>query len=721
VKFSQKFAMVALTLSILPLVVFWLISYNISRNSIEELTNSQLNIQTSSLSDKVAAYYNDFSRSLDSISKIDFVRQLVRSFERNISDLEEPIKALRKIYVELNTEEDKSKLTRLSSDFIMALEDQLGFDVYTLDDYNLFHTRYHETILNYRDVEGLEDIYFITREGDIAYTVNKDADFAQPVEAIGGVIKAIYDELKAQDVDETYTVFSDFAYYQPKNKYLAFYGMPLKAMAIDGYLIISKDVQQIQDMIDEAQQRNSDSNIYIVKKDGMLITNIQDNIRFTDSINASFITSNYGSERYESFENVDVIGAYDKVSTDMGFDKYVVMEIPTEIAFAPIDYLNRVNIIILLVVIVAALFTVIFFAKFLLSPLKKIQKSAENISNGDLSEILLIKKKDEFGLIGRLFEKLRVTFSDVIEKIKMQISNLNASADVVEATSSENLENSQKIKESMERIKGSTENMAASVEETSSSIEDVASGAKLITDSANELSCKTGEIVEKIDSSKTEINSMLSSVDKIQSLMGNNNKGIQDLSSKTASIKTITESIHTISEQTNLLALNAAIEAARAGDAGRGFAVVADEIRKLAEESSVAAGKIEKNIDVLVSDSSKVAKESNEVTNNVTEITNSIKQVAKSLEEVITSVSQISSMIENTTASAEEQGASLEQIEVAMSLVNRSVNDVVTDVSNIFSIIENQINISKKMGTLAENLNNSIDELEQYSKKFKLK
>jgi methyl-accepting chemotaxis protein len=37
------------------------------------------------------------------------------------------------------------------------------------------------------------------------------------------------------------------------------------------------------------------------------------------------------------------------------------------------------------------------------------------------------------------------------------------------------------------------------------------------------------------------------------------------------------------------LALNAAIEAARAREQGRGFAVVAEEVRKLAEQSEMAA------------------------------------------------------------------------------------------------------------------------------------
>ncbi|GAA3704767.1 methyl-accepting chemotaxis protein [Sphingomonas cynarae] len=89
------------------------------------------------------------------------------------------------------------------------------------------------------------------------------------------------------------------------------------------------------------------------------------------------------------------------------------------------------------------------------------------------------------------------------------------------------------------------------------------------------------------------------SVDRQASLSGDargistsGHAAVTTLSEHGVTIGGFTDTIAAIAAQTNLLALNATIEAARAGEVGRGFAVVAGEVKGLAQQASVATGRI---------------------------------------------------------------------------------------------------------------------------------
>ena len=159
--------------------------------------------------------------------------------------------------------------------------------------------------------------------------------------------------------------------------------------------------------------------------------------------------------------------------------------------------------------------------------------------------------------------------------------------------------------------------------------------------------------------------------DEMQELM----HSIGEINACSEQIRSIIQTIEDIAEQTNLLSLNAAIEAARAGEAGKGFAVVAEQVKKLAEESSQAAGETTKLIETTVSTVSRgieiaqtTVKTMDEVMAGAMSAVTKMEQVAASLRNDVNDMNQInenvtrvSEIVDNNSATSQETAAVSEE------------------------------------------------------------
>jgi methyl-accepting chemotaxis protein len=136
--------------------------------------------------------------------------------------------------------------------------------------------------------------------------------------------------------------------------------------------------------------------------------------------------------------------------------------------------------------------------------------------------------------------------------------------------------------------------------------------------------------------------------------------------------KRISEKIGVINDiafQTNILALNAAVEAARAGTEGRGFAVVASEVRKLAENSKLAADEIivlAKDgtllSEVAGNDSLNMVSELEKTSGLVKEITAASAEQANGVTQVNNAIQQLNNITQQNAAASEEMATSSEEL-----------------------------------------------------------
>jgi methyl-accepting chemotaxis protein WspA len=94
----------------------------------------------------------------------------------------------------------------------------------------------------------------------------------------------------------------------------------------------------------------------------------------------------------------------------------------------------------------------------------------------------------------------------------------------------------------------------------------------------------------------TNLNGIRSTIDGLTRSSATMASTFESITEKTANIDKVITTITKVANRTNMLSLNAAIEAEKAGERAGGFSVVALEMRRLADQTAVAALDIEKQI-----------------------------------------------------------------------------------------------------------------------------
>ncbi|MFN7251688.1 MAG: methyl-accepting chemotaxis protein [Anaerobacillus sp.] len=232
------------------------------------------------------------------------------------------------------------------------------------------------------------------------------------------------------------------------------------------------------------------------------------------------------------------------------------------------------------------------------------------------------------------------------------------------------------------------------INESVNNTSEVVTNVSSISKQMGNLSNKTRDITNEGNHHVSQLTSHMSEVNEVITAAS---QLMKELNNQTNQIGAILSSISEISNQTNLLALNAAIEAARAGEHGKGFAVVAAEVRKLAEGSQsstikiseiltdiqektsqvtkqivageqtvsasiLATEKTKNNFEVILANTSEVAKESE----NVQKMLTRLEEVSVAIGEEITAVSSVtqesSAQTEEILAHVKEQHHRIEEI-----------------------------------------------------------
>ncbi|MDV6250579.1 methyl-accepting chemotaxis protein [Vibrio sp. EA2] len=274
-------------------------------------------------------------------------------------------------------------------------------------------------------------------------------------------------------------------------------------------------------------------------------------------------------------------------------------------------------------------------------PLTKILNVLESLTEGDMTQRIDVRYKNEFSRVSGHINSLADSLHNILVKLNDASENLSSTATTNEQTSS-------LAQDQLNSQREQTANVATAMTEMSHSVQEVAQNAQ-----------SSLEMVQRVESASEEgrntMSGNISTINQLETRLHESVSAVSELQKMSGQIGSILDVIRNIAEQTNLLALNAAIEAARAGEQGRGFAVVADEVRVLASRTTESTTEIESMISNLQSSSQSA---SHVIQSCMHDMEVSVEQASKansSMEEIQALIIEISQMSTHISQAAAEQ------------------------------------------------------------------
>ena len=365
-----------------------------------------------------------------------------------------------------------------------------------------------------------------------------------------------------------------------------------------------------------------------------------------------------------------------------------------------------------------------FMIRSIVRPIKAITERVDVFSNldfrQDLSKRWLTTLTDEIGDMARSLRLLQDNLVGILDQLAAETNVFMDSARALASLSEETVASTEEVKASVDEAATLSESNAASLQLTNTEVQKVSHAATMTAKAAEEGADAATETASLGKAVSLQVAQVVAKIDDVGDKSRDSGESISKVGNSVAAIANFVSTIAGIADQTNLLALNAAIEAARAGEAGRGFAVVAEEVRKLAEESNLAAREVEKLIGTLQGDTKSADRVINEMNQILKETVDIVRNAEGKLNESMSQTHTLNGIMQNMASTAEQQAAASGEMTHSVEQVTHDTQDVVQSLSAIKKAMEETARASEQVAEEAQSMTQGVDHLRQIVERFTL-
>lgn len=366
------------------------------------------------------------------------------------------------------------------------------------------------------------------------------------------------------------------------------------------------------------------------------------------------------------------------------------ISVPSSFVFAALSNLKTMFTLLTVIGLALTAFVCLNFAGRITKPVSMLEEHATQLANGNLTlKTLPVESNDEIGALTGSFNTMSTNLRKLITNMASTSEQVSASSEELTANAHQAAQAATNVAETVTEVAEGMEKQLQHVDGTRNNVDRVSTDIENMTAEAQEVAADTVETADAARQGEALMKTATERMQGIEQVVRQLEGVVQKLGDNSQQIGQIVETIANIADQTNLLALNAAIEAARAGDAGRGFSVVAEEVRKLAEQSSVAAEEIKNRIGSVQADT-------NAAVNAMQKGTLEVQQGAEAVQSVGVQFSKIMEMVTS--------------IEQKMHSISKSANTVADEAKNIVTAVDNIDDVSRVTSNHTQTISAAAEE-----------